>query len=121
MVRRTCKRPRLLSMSIYDLRHLGGIGDGVSDDGPILAEAARRCGVEGGGMIVVPRGTWLTGSVQLPSRTTLRIEAGATILGSRDPARYPVADQPWEGHSVQAPTVASASRPGADAAGWLRI
>jgi polygalacturonase len=104
MVRRKYKHLRLLSMSIYDLRHLGGIGDGVSDDGPILAEAARRCGVDGGGMIVVPRGTWLTGSVQLPSRTTLRIEAGATILGSRDPARYPVADQPWEGHSVQTPT-----------------
>jgi hypothetical protein len=29
-------------MSEYNVRVLGGIGDGVSDDGPVLAEAARR-------------------------------------------------------------------------------
>ena len=90
-------------MSTYNVGALGGVGDGVSDDGPVLAEAARRCAADGGGTIVVPRGTWLTGSVRLPGRTTLRIEAGATVLGSRDPARYPVADQPWEGRWIQAP------------------
>ena len=75
----------------------------MSDDGPILAEAARRCGVDGGGTIVVPTGTWLTGSLRLPSRTTLRLEAGATILGTRDPARYPLRRQMWEGRMVEAP------------------
>lgn len=90
-------------MSEYNVRMLGGVGDGISDDGPVLAEAARRCAADGGGTILVPTGTWLTGSLRLPSRTTLRLEAGATILGSRDPARYPVSDQPWEGRWVQTP------------------
>jgi polygalacturonase len=41
-------------MSEYNVRVLGGIGDGVSDDGPVLAEAARRCAADGGGTILVP-------------------------------------------------------------------
>ncbi len=51
----------------------------------------------------MPTGTWLTGSLRLPSRTTLRLESGATILGSRDPARYPIRRQMWEGRMVQGP------------------
>jgi polygalacturonase len=90
-------------MSQHDLRTLGGTGDGVSDDSPAFAAAVARCAADGGGTILVPRGTWLTGSVRLPARTTLRLEAGATLLGSRDPARYPLSQHPWEGRRVDAP------------------
>lgn len=84
-------------MAVHDLAGCGGIGDGVHDNTAAFAEAARRCAVDGGGVLLVQTGTWLTGSVRLPSRTTLRIEAGATVLGSRDPDRYPLIARPWEG------------------------
>ena len=36
----------------------------------------------GGGMVYVPPGTFLTGGIELKSRVTLYLEAGATLLGS---------------------------------------
>lgn len=90
-------------MSQHDLRTFGGTGDGLTDNSRAFAAAVTRCAADGGGTIVIPRGTWLTGSVRLPARTTLRLDAGATILGSRDPARYPLRQHPWEGRWTDAP------------------
>lgn len=75
----------------------GGVGDGAHDNTDVFADLCARCAQGGGGTIVVPPGRWLTGSIRLPSRTTLHLEAGATILGSRDRSRYPLREQPWEG------------------------
>ena len=44
----------------------------------------------GGATIVFPPGTFHTGSLSLPSHTTLQLAAGATILGSIDPRDYPL-------------------------------
>lgn len=84
-------------MSVHNLRTLGAVGDGVTDCTAAFAAATRACAAAGGGVILVPTGQWLTGSIELPSRTTLRLEGGATILGSRDPDRYPQRQRPWEG------------------------
>jgi polygalacturonase len=39
--------------------------------------------------VVVPKGTFLTGTIQLKSRVFLHLEEDAVILGSTDPADYP--------------------------------
>ena len=84
-------------MSVHTIPTYGGIGDGVTDCTAAFAAATEACASAGGGVILVPTGIWLTGSVGLPSHTTLRLEAGARILGSRDPAHYPKRHRPWEG------------------------
>jgi polygalacturonase len=90
-------------MSLHDLRSFGAVGDGCTFDGAAFTAALTRCANDGGGTIVLTRGTYLTGSLRLPSRTTLRLEGGATILGSRDFAHYPLRQQMWEGKMVQSP------------------
>lgn len=90
-------------MSTHDIRQYGGLGNGLADERGAFSAAAARCATDGGGTILVPAGTWRTGSVRLPSRTTLRLQAGATLLGSRDVAHYPLREQHWEGRAARCP------------------
>ena len=51
----------------------------------------------GGGAISVPAGRFVTGSIQLKSNVTLRLEIGAILAGSRDWKDYPFSETafPW--------------------------
>lgn len=42
----------------------------------------------GGGTVRIPRGIWRTGGLRLRSNTTLYLETGAILEGSRDPEQY---------------------------------
>ncbi|MFG6458353.1 glycoside hydrolase family 28 protein [Roseateles sp. BYS96W] len=63
-----------------------------------LAQSIRAAHAAGGGIVVVPPGTWPTGPVHLKSRVNLHLEAGATLRFSPDPADYlPAVPASWEG------------------------
>jgi polygalacturonase len=53
-----------------------------------IAKAISECSAAGGGRVVVPAGTFLTGAVHLKSNVNLHLEEGATLLFSRDPKDY---------------------------------
>lgn len=42
----------------------------------------------GGGIVEVPAGKYMIGSIRVRSNTTLLLRTGAVLLGSRDPAQY---------------------------------
>ena len=48
------------------------------------------CSREGGGRVVVPKGTWLTGPITIKDNVNLHLEEGATLLFSSDTFLYPV-------------------------------
>lgn len=78
-------------------REFGAKGDGAAKDTEALQRAIDRCGVLGGGEVVVPAGNYLTGALALRSNTLLRLEKDANIIGSPDLADYPVSQVRWEG------------------------
>jgi polygalacturonase len=84
-----------------DVRSEGAAGDGKTRDTAAFDKALTACSAGGGGEVVVPAGTYLIGSIVLPSHTTLRLEKGATLKGSSDIADYPLGTARWEG--VDAP------------------
>lgn len=88
-------------MATHDLIQLGATGDGVTDATASLHTALAACARDGGGVVVVPTGRWRTGTLRLPARTTLRLDAGAVLVGSPDPAAWPRRLQPWEGALVE--------------------
>jgi len=65
---------------------------GALGDGTTLATAAIQAAVDecagAGGTVVLDAGTYLSGTVRLASRMTLRIGAGATLLGTTDMADW---------------------------------
>lgn len=85
---------RKLTLNVHDF---GAMGNGLTKDTDSIQQAVDRCGALGGGEVVFPAGTYLSGAVALRSNTTLRLAATATILGSADFADYPVTQVRWEG------------------------
>ena len=53
-----------------------------------IQAALDACFLAGGGRVIVPKGIFLTGGVRLRSNTTLYLEAGAVLRGSRDHRDY---------------------------------
>jgi len=66
------------------------------DFGNSIAKAIEACA--SGGTVVVAAGQYRTGTIQLRSNLELHLEAGATILGSGDPADYPLRKSVWDNH-----------------------
>jgi len=79
---------RLAAERVVDVRDCGAVGDGKTLDTEAIQKAIDQCAAQGGGTVRLPKGTWLSGTVYLASRVTLSIEAGATLLGSRNPDHY---------------------------------
>ena len=77
---------------VYNVRAYGAKGDGDTLDTAALQRAIDTCTSEGGGTVLVPAGTFLTGTVEIKSNVTLHIAAAGKILGSRNGHDYHAAD-----------------------------
>ncbi|MBI4891862.1 MAG: glycoside hydrolase family 28 protein [Acidobacteria bacterium] len=73
---------------LFDVRAHGAAGDGRTLDTKAINAAIDASHNAGGGVVYVPPGVYLTGTVIIKSNVTLYLEAGATLLGSRDLADY---------------------------------
>lgn len=87
--------------STYNIRDYGAKGDGKSLDTTALQAAIDACAGDEGGVVLVPAGTFLTGSIELKTNVTLRLAAGATLLGSAHGTDYHAVDAiPLSGDST---------------------
>jgi len=75
----------------------GARGDGLTLNTDAIAAAIAACGKAGGGRVVVPRGVFLTGPVELKSRIDLHLERGALLLFSPRFEHYPLTRTSYEG------------------------
>jgi len=72
----------------FDVRQYGAVGDGRTMDTAALQKAIDAAAAAGGGTVVLSPGTYLSGSLDLKSHVTLRLEAQATLLGSAHRTDY---------------------------------
>lgn len=63
-------------------------GDGLTLNTKNLQKLIDKVSKSGGGRVVFPAGTYLTGSLSLKSHVELHLEHGATLLGSTSPFNY---------------------------------
>jgi len=75
---------------------------GAQSGGQVLCTEAFSKAIDavskmGGGRVVIPRGTWLTGPVTLKSNMDLYSEAGALVLFTTDKSLYPLVETNFEG------------------------
>jgi polygalacturonase len=82
---------------LYNVRDYGACGDGQTLDTRAIQSAIEACAQRGGGTVFFPAGQYVTGSLFLQSHLTLHLDAGAVVLGSEDPADYPIITSRWEG------------------------
>ncbi|MDR1221595.1 MAG: polygalacturonase [Tannerella sp.] len=67
----------------------GIVNDGVTLNTKALQGAIDECSENGGGVISLAEGKYLTGTIVLKDNVTLNLEKGAVILGSRNIIDYP--------------------------------
>ena len=91
-------RPPRFAARDFSITTFGAIPDGTTLATDAIAKAVDACHRAGGGRVVVPAGTFLTGAIHLKSNVNLHVSAGATLLFSSDPTQYlPVVLTRFEG------------------------
>jgi polygalacturonase len=70
------------SQNYFNVRTFGAVGDGKNLDSPAIDKAIAAAAAVGGGTVLVPAGTYLSGSIHLQSNIHLLIDAGATVVGA---------------------------------------
>jgi polygalacturonase len=72
----------------YLITSFGAVPDGTTDCSIAFKDAIDKCSKEGGGKVIVPEGTFLTGAIHLKSGVNLYISKGAIVKFSTDPSKY---------------------------------
>lgn len=74
----------------FSIKDYGGVSDGHTLNTDAFAKAIAACAAAGGGRIIVSKGTWLTGPIELKSKINLVVERGALIQFTKDHSQYPM-------------------------------
>ncbi|MBR6028925.1 MAG: glycoside hydrolase family 28 protein [Clostridia bacterium] len=73
-------------MADWNIHDFGAVADASTNAGPAIQAAVDAAHAAGGGRVIIPAGTFLSGSVLLKSRVELHLVNGALLLSSLDPA-----------------------------------
>jgi polygalacturonase len=74
---------------IVNIMDYGAVGDGQTMNTESMSGAIQACAKVGGGTVIIPAGTWLTGPIWLESNINLHTEKGALVQFSRNINDYP--------------------------------
>jgi len=74
--------------TVYDVRRFGAKGNGKTPDTSAFQTAVDTCHRNRGGIVFVPPGSYLVGTITLRSYVTLQLASAARILGSTRPEDY---------------------------------
>lgn len=85
----------------YNVRDYGATGDGRVLDSPAINGAIESCAKGGGGTVILPPGTYLSGSIHLKSNVHLWLDIGATILGAPQDMKAYDPPEPFDGVAYQ--------------------
>ena len=70
------------------MREFGAAGNGMTLDTQAIQKALDACGKGGGGTVLFPPGTYLSRPLKIRSKTTVLLEAGATLLASTNQSDF---------------------------------
>ncbi|MGD0770179.1 MAG: glycoside hydrolase family 28 protein [Tepidisphaeraceae bacterium] len=90
-------------VAIFDVNDYGAGADGKTMTAA-LQKAIDACAKAGGGRVVIPAGTYLTGPIHLTSNLDLHLDGGAIVLFSRNCADYPLIYSNFNGPNTVACT-----------------
>ncbi|MBN1360603.1 MAG: glycoside hydrolase family 28 protein [Sedimentisphaerales bacterium] len=75
----------------------GAVGDGQTVNTKAIQAAIDKCASDGGGTVVVPAGTFLSGAVFFKQGVNLHVEADGMLKGTTHMADYKLVQTRWEG------------------------
>jgi len=81
----------------YVITSAGAVGDGQTPNTSAIQALIDKVAQQGGGILVVPKGTFITGALFFKQGVSLLIEKDAILKGSVNPQDYPQVHTRWEG------------------------
>jgi len=76
--------PVLMASAPLDVRDFGAKGDGATKDTKAIQAAIDKASSSGGGIVVLPPGKYVSGTIHLRSNLTVQIDQGAVLTFSPD-------------------------------------
>jgi hypothetical protein len=80
----TVEHPKSARGATLDVRDVAAVGDGRTKNTRAIQRAIDVVHELGGGIVQLPAGTWLSGTLQLRSHLTIDLAPGAVLLASPD-------------------------------------
>ncbi len=77
---------------IYSITASGAVADGRTINTKAIQSMIDTCAAKGGGTVIIPAGTFISGTLHLKSNINLHLESGAILRGSADLNDY----EPYE-------------------------
>jgi exo-poly-alpha-galacturonosidase len=85
----------------FVISDFGAVADGKTVNTKPIQAAIDKCAASGGGVVVVPKGTFLTGAIFLKQGANLNIEKDGVLKGTTNIDDYPRISTRWEGVEQQ--------------------
>ncbi|MEZ4688259.1 MAG: glycosyl hydrolase family 28 protein [Bacteroidia bacterium] len=80
--------PSFLFAHDYNILNFGAVGDGKTLNTTFIQAAVDEAHQNGGGRVIIPAGSFVSGSIVLKSGVELYLHKKASLLGSLNPADY---------------------------------
>ncbi|OQP46025.1 glycoside hydrolase [Niastella yeongjuensis] len=80
-----------------NITKFGAIPDGMTLNTESINKAIEACSKQGGGVVMIPQGIWLTGPVVLKSNVNLYVSRSAVLQFTGDKSQYPLIESHFEG------------------------
>jgi polygalacturonase len=81
----------------FNIVKFGAKADGLFLNTKAINDAVSTCSKNGGGVVLVPNGFWLTGPVVLQSNVNLYLSKNALLQFTADKSQFPLIETFWEG------------------------
>jgi polygalacturonase len=82
----------------FNILHYGAKADGIFDNTEAIKKAIQECNKSGGGIVLVPKGKYLSKAIHLEDNVNLHLDKDSEILFSTNPKDYyPLVHPSFEG------------------------
>ncbi len=81
----------------FVISEYGSVADGKTVNTKAIQSAIDKCAASGGGVVVVPPGTFLSGAIFLKQGVNLYVEKDGILKGTTNIDDYPMINTRWEG------------------------
>ncbi|HTI60292.1 glycoside hydrolase family 28 protein [Mucilaginibacter sp.] len=95
----TAKRP-VFKKDTFNITKYGAVAFSDRLNTASIKTAIEKCHAAGGGVVLIPKGNWLTGPIILKSNVNLHLAKGAVLQFTTDKNQYPLIAANFEGHET---------------------
>jgi len=81
----------------FNIMNYGAVADGLTLNSAAINKAIDECAAKGGGTVLIPRGSFVTGPILMKSNINLHLDKGALVIFSSDFNQYPLVVSTFEG------------------------